>query len=38
MNLQSLYDIEEAITQHHKEVKAIHPYSHDDHPVELAYK
>ncbi|MBS3951801.1 MAG: HigA family addiction module antidote protein [Methylomicrobium sp.] len=38
MNLQSLYDIEEAIRQHDKEVKAIHPYSHDDHPVELAYK
>jgi antitoxin HigA-1 len=38
MNLQSLYDIEEAITQYDKEVKAILPYSHDDHPVELACK
>jgi addiction module HigA family antidote len=26
MNLQSLYDIEEAEKQHGKEVKAIHPY------------
>ncbi len=38
MNLQSLYDIEEAKTQYDKAVKAIHPYSHADHPVELAYK
>lgn len=27
MNLQSLYDIEEAERQHGKEVKAIHPYT-----------
>ncbi|HAM50464.1 MAG TPA: addiction module antidote protein, HigA family [Nitrospiraceae bacterium] len=27
MNLQSLYDIEEAEKQYGKEVKAIHPYS-----------
>lgn len=27
MNLQSLYDIEEAEKQHSREVKAIHPYT-----------
>jgi len=27
MNLQSLYDIEEAKKQHGREVKAIHPYT-----------
>lgn len=27
MNLQSLYDIEEAEKQHRREVKAIHPYT-----------
>jgi len=27
MNLQALYDIEEAEKRHHREVKAIHPYS-----------
>ena len=27
MNLQALYDIEEAERRHDKEVKAIHPYS-----------
>jgi addiction module HigA family antidote len=27
MNLQALYDIEEAVKRHGREVKAIHPYS-----------
>jgi addiction module HigA family antidote len=27
MNLQALYDIEEAVKRHEREVKAIHPYS-----------
>lgn len=34
MNLQSLYDIEEAQRQYAKEVKAIHPYSQPERTAE----
>ena len=38
MNLQSLYDIEEAKRRYSKEVKAIYPYSRTDRTAEVAYK
>lgn len=38
MNLQSLYDIEEAERRYSKEVKAIHPYSQTDRAAEVACK
>jgi len=38
MNLQSLYDIEEAERRYRKEVKAIHPYSHTDRATEVTCK
>jgi addiction module HigA family antidote len=38
MNLQSLYDIEEAERRYGKEVKAIHPYSQTDRAAEVACK
>ena len=36
MNLQSMYDIEEARRRYGKEAKAIHPYSQTDRTVEVA--
>jgi len=38
MNLQSLYDIEEATRRYDKEVKTIHPYSQTDRAAEVACK
>ena len=38
MNLQSLYDIEEAKRRYGKEAKAIHPYSQTDRTAEVACK
>ena len=38
MNLQSLYDIEEAKRRYSKEVKAIYPYSQKDRTAEAACK
>jgi len=38
MNLQSLYDIEEAQRRYIKEVKAIHPYAQTDRTAAVAWK
>lgn len=38
MNLQSLYDIEEATRRYSKEVKAISPYSQKDRTAEMVCK
>ena len=38
MNLQSLYDIEEAEKRYSKELKTIHPYSPTDQAAEVACK
>ena len=38
MNLQSLYDIEEAKRRYIKEVKAIHPYAQTDRTAAVAWK